>query len=80
MDEKMSPRTRRIKPWTFAAALSMIAALVIWVPAAQAQRGAYPSGPVRVIVGFPPGGGVDVVAVAGPLGSATFVAGSESVN
>jgi tripartite-type tricarboxylate transporter receptor subunit TctC len=28
----------------------------------QAQRGPYPAGPVRIIVGFPPGGGVDVVA------------------
>lgn len=28
----------------------------------QAQRGPYPSAPVKIIVGFPPGGGVDVVA------------------
>jgi tripartite-type tricarboxylate transporter receptor subunit TctC len=28
----------------------------------QAQRGPYPSANVRVLVGFPPGGGVDVVA------------------
>ena len=36
-------------------------ALVCLVPA-HAQRGPYPAAPVRVIVGFPPGGGVDVVA------------------
>ena len=28
----------------------------------QAQRGPYPSAPVKIVVGFPPGGGVDVVA------------------
>ena len=39
-----------------------IAALLLFCPSpAQAQRGAYPAGPVKVIVGFPPGGGVDVV-------------------
>src|SRR6266508_1345227 len=41
-----------------------IALLVfISIPSAHAQqRGAYPSGPVKIVVGFPPGGGVDVVA------------------
>ncbi len=34
----------------------------LWVLPVQSQRGAYPSAPVRVMVGFPPGGGVDVVA------------------
>lgn len=63
MSKKMIPRKRQIKIWTFVVAFFMISALVfIWVSTVQAQRGAYPSAPVRVIVGFPPGGGVDVVA------------------
>jgi tripartite-type tricarboxylate transporter receptor subunit TctC len=33
-----------------------------WIAPSHAQRGPYPSAPVRVVVGFPPGGGVDVVA------------------
>jgi tripartite-type tricarboxylate transporter receptor subunit TctC len=41
----------------------LVAALVVLcVSPVQAQRGAYPSAPVKIIVGFPPGGGVDVVA------------------
>jgi tripartite-type tricarboxylate transporter receptor subunit TctC len=43
--------------------LLWITALVLLCASpAQAQRGAYPSAPVKIIVGFPPGGGVDVVA------------------
>lgn len=39
-----------------------VAALVFLCAApGEAQRAAYPTAPVRVIVGFPPGGGVDVV-------------------
>ena len=38
------------------------ALIVLCVSPAQAQRGAYPSAPVKIIVAFPPGGGVDVVA------------------
>jgi tripartite-type tricarboxylate transporter receptor subunit TctC len=41
----------------------LVAVLVLLcVSPVQAQRGAYPSAPVKIIVGFPPGGGVDVVA------------------
>ena len=51
------------KHWIFAVAFFMIPVLhLIGVSTVQAQGGAYPSQPVRVIVGFPPGGGVDVVA------------------
>jgi tripartite-type tricarboxylate transporter receptor subunit TctC len=40
--------------------LAGLMVLLLAAPAA-AQRGPYPAGPVKVIVGFPPGGGVDVV-------------------
>jgi len=41
--------------------LWVTALVFLCVSPVQAQRGEYPSAPVRVIVGFPPGGGVDVV-------------------
>lgn len=49
----------------FAITVQMVLAAVVafaCMPPSHAQRGPYPSGPVRIIVGFPPGGGVDVVA------------------
>jgi tripartite-type tricarboxylate transporter receptor subunit TctC len=57
------PSSLRLRGWAIWLRFGLIAALVfIWVSSAQAQRGSYPSAPVRVIVGFPPGGGVDVAA------------------
>ena len=43
--------------FTLAAALALPCAAPL-----HAQRAAYPSSPVKIIVGFPPGGGVDVIA------------------
>jgi tripartite-type tricarboxylate transporter receptor subunit TctC len=41
-------------------ALALLAALAVLPPCASAQP--YPARPVRVLVGFPPGGGVDILA------------------
>jgi tripartite-type tricarboxylate transporter receptor subunit TctC len=63
MRNRIFPQKPRVRHWTLIGIFLMIAALVfIWFSPAQAQRGPYPSAPVKVIVGFPPGGGVDVVA------------------
>ncbi len=45
---------------SLAAALGLLGAIVAAAPAAQAQN--YPSRPIKLIVGFPPGGGADSVA------------------
>ena len=49
------------------ARLSLLLIAVLCAAAVQAQQ--YPSKPIRFIVGFPPGGGTDVVArvIAGKL-------------
>ncbi len=58
---------------------SLLAAALGAVPVAAARGQDYPSRPVRVIVGFPPGGGTDLVArpmaqgVQGPLGQSVVV-------
>ena len=63
MGDEMISQKRQIRYWPFVVALFMIAALIfVSGSSAEAKDGAYPSKPVRVIVGFPPGGGVDVVA------------------
>jgi tripartite-type tricarboxylate transporter receptor subunit TctC len=40
----------------------MIAVLAVWAAVAHAQTGEYPSRPVRILVGFTPGGGPDITA------------------
>ncbi len=42
--------------------LSLISALVMFPAVTEAQAQSYPDKPIRMVVGFPPGGGTDVVA------------------
>lgn len=46
----------------FALAGLLAASAVLAVPAVQAQAPAYPDRPVRIVVGAPPGGGLDIAA------------------
>ena len=47
----------------FGTLIALLWALLCAAPAAaQPQRGPYPSAPVKIVVGFPPGGGVDVIS------------------
>lgn len=54
------PSTARARRWLLAAALASAAAGVTGPALAQAQN--YPSRPIQLIVGFPPGGSNDIVA------------------
>src|SRR5215831_9032862 len=48
--------------WRGLAAALLSGAALLLAPSAHAQTTSYPSRPIRLVVGFPPGGGVDVVA------------------
>ena len=57
-----SARSRgRHHAWTFRTMPALIGALV-FASALACQAQTYPSRSIRLVVGFPPGGGVDVVA------------------
>lgn len=54
--------SRFFEKWSAGLAVALVAALLLTASPAQAQGGAYPTMPVKVMVGFAPGGGVDVLA------------------
>ena len=51
-----------MKRATFLAAAIAAAGMLVLAPAANAQTPAYPTKPVRLLVGYPPGGASDIVA------------------
>src|SRR5437763_1500946 len=65
---------------------SLLAAALSAVPVAATRGQDYPSRPVRVIVGFPPGGGTDLVArpmaqgIQSPLGQSVVVGNRGGTN
>jgi tripartite-type tricarboxylate transporter receptor subunit TctC len=73
LKQSVSVRARRAA--VALAALACVAAFGTWAPEASAAEDNFPSQPIRLIVGFPPGGSNDIVAriIAPRLGEALGV-------
>ena len=81
MQSKMSIKRRQLAAWglgTGLASLLSLSSLVVATPA-NAQTGAYPSKPIRLVVPFPAGGATDIFArtlsqkLAEKIGSAVVI-------